>query len=174
MVGRVKFGVLCFCLMCSVWTFARTIGPEPSHVIRDTLRHRSFLKKIPYKQLIVPVGLMTYGIVGLESHALMGQDKEIRDELQENIDRKFTVDDYSQYLATTSVFAMDAAGVPAKHNLKQRMFATMVAHAIMATTTITVKSTGTVWRPDSSANNSFPSGHTADSIRRCGTSLARI
>lgn len=31
----------------------------------------------------------------------------------------------------------------------------------MATTVITIKETGTVWRPDHSSNNSFPSGHTA-------------
>ncbi|UZJ64298.1 hypothetical protein OKW96_18260 [Sphingobacterium sp. KU25419] len=31
----------------------------------------SLFKRIPYKQLIVPVGLMTYGVIALESHFLM-------------------------------------------------------------------------------------------------------
>ncbi|WP_270087369.1 phosphatase PAP2 family protein [Sphingobacterium sp. SYP-B4668] len=120
-----------------------------------------FLQRIPYKQLVLPVGLMTYGIIALESHFLIGQNQEIRNELQENIDRKFTVDDFSQYASTASVFILDMAGVKAKHNLKQRFFTTAVSHAIMAATVMSVKNTGTVWRPDSSANNSFPSGHTA-------------
>lgn len=158
---KVLFSLLCLCLACSLWndTFSSPLISDLE--IRDTVRKTSLFKRLPYTQLIAPVGLMTYGIIALESHALINQNSSIRDELQENIDRKFTVDDYSQYLGTAGVFILDVAGVPAKHNLKQRLFTTMVSHAIMAATTITVKSTGTVWRPDSSANNSFPSGHTA-------------
>lgn len=127
----------------------------------STITKRSFIKRIPYKELIVPVGLMSYGLIALESHFLISQNKDLRDELRENIDRKFSVDDFSQYAGTASIFALDAFGIRAKHNLKQRLFTAAVSNAIMTATVISIKNTGNVWRPDSSANNSFPSGHTA-------------
>ncbi|WP_164122961.1 MULTISPECIES: phosphatase PAP2 family protein [Sphingobacterium] len=127
----------------------------------DTIKTAKSPKKKYYKQLIVPSVLIGYGIVGLESPYLIGKNNEIRNEFQENIDEKIAIDDFSQYAGTASVFALDALGIKAKHNLKQRLFRAALSNAIMATTVITIKSTSTVWRPDSSANNSFPSGHTA-------------
>ncbi|MGJ1384860.1 hypothetical protein ACR782_01560 [Sphingobacterium spiritivorum] len=52
---------------------------------------------------------------------------------------------------------LDLAGIKARHNLRERLFVSGVSYAIMATTVYTIKSTGNVWRPDNSANNSFPS-----------------
>lgn len=131
-----------------------------SNIDSNTIKS-SLFKRIPYKQLIVPVGLMTYGVIALESHFLIDQNQDIRTELRENIDRKFSVDDFSQYVGTASIFALDALGVKAKHTLKQRLFTAAVSNVIMTATVMSIKNTGTVWRPDSSANNSFPSGHTA-------------
>ena len=132
-----------------------------SSPIDSTEKRPALLKRIPYTQLLVPAGLMTYGIIALESHFLISQNQDIRNELRENIDRKFSVDDFSQYLGTASIFALDALGIKAKHTVKQRLFTTAVSNAIMTFTVLSIKNTGTVWRPDSSANNSFPSGHTA-------------
>ncbi len=71
------------------------------------------------------------------------------------------MDDFTRFAGTAGVFVLDAVGVPAKHNLKQRLFTTAVSNIIMTSTVKIMKSTIPVWRPDSSANNSFPSGHAA-------------
>ncbi len=114
-----------------------TSSPIDSNAIKSSL-----FKRIPYKQLIVPVGLMTYGVIALESHFLIDQNQDIRTELRENIDRKFSVDDFSQYVGTASIFALDALGVKAKHTLKQRLFTAAVSNVIMTATVMSIKNTG--------------------------------
>lgn len=146
--------------------FSVIIAPLSSMAQADSIMPKdsmkpTFFKRVPYKELIVPAALMTYGIVALESHYLIGQNHHIKTEINEHSRGKFTADDFSQYAGTAATFGLEAFGVQPKHNIKQRLFTAAVAHAIMATTVYTIKNTGTVWRPDSSANNSFPSGHTA-------------
>lgn len=121
----------------------------------------SVFQKIPYLELAAPVALMSYGIIALESHYLLHANAEAQAHLQEHVRYKINIDDFSQYAGTASTFALDAFGIKAKHNLRQRLFTAAVSHAIMASSVYIVKSTGNVWRPDNSANNSFPSGHTA-------------
>src|SRR5574344_323759 len=55
------------------------------------------LHKFNVKQLIAPTTLIGIGIIGLGSDWMEYQNSEIRDELQENIDSKLTIDDFSQY-----------------------------------------------------------------------------
>ena len=147
--------------------FSMLIAPKNSwaqqanSISSDSIARPSFIKRLPYKELIIPAGLMTYGIIALESHALIGQNQNIKEEMLEHRTGTFSADDFSQYAGTAASFGLEALGVKPKHTLKQRLFTAAVAHAIMASSVYTIKNTGTVWRPDSSANNSFPSGHTA-------------
>jgi hypothetical protein len=114
-----------------------------------------------YESLIIPGVLIGYGIVGLESHALINLNIDTRDELNEHIDKKFTIDDISQYAPFLSVNALNAAGIKGKHNFKDRTVVLGTAWLIMGATVNIVKNTGRVTRPDGTSNNSFPSGHTA-------------
>lgn len=120
-----------------------------------------FFKKVHYTHLAAPVVLLSYGIIAQESHFLKQRNLEIRAEVMEDIDGKVTIDDFSQYAGTASFFLLNAAGIQAKHTFRQRLFTAAISHAIMAATVLTMKNTVPVWRPDSSAINSFPSGHTA-------------
>ena len=54
--------------------------------------------KFSTKQLIIPAVLMTYGIVAIESDYLKLINTELRDELKESIDDKFTIDDFRNML----------------------------------------------------------------------------
>ncbi|MFZ4861122.1 phosphatase PAP2 family protein [Sphingobacterium sp. Mn56C] len=128
---------------------------------KDTTAKKGFLSQVHYTALIFPAVTMTYGIVAQESHYLIRTDKEIRDALQRNIYRKIRIDDFAQYAGAASIFVLDAAGVKAKHSLKESLFTTVTAHLISTATVATLKRTTVVWRPDESAKNSFPSGHTA-------------
>ena len=105
--------------------------------------------------------MITYGIVAKGNPFLKGIDEDIRDGVSRGNNQKIKLDDFTRFAGTAGVFVLDAVGVPAKHNLKQRLFTTAVSNIIMTSTVKIMKSTIPVWRPDSSANNSFPSGHAA-------------
>ena len=117
--------------------------------------------KFSTKQLIIPAVLMTYGIVAIESDYLKLINVEIRDELKETIDDKFTIDDFSQYAPMASVYILNNIGIEGKNNLKDRSIILATSYALMAGTTLGLKSVTHIDRPDGSSNNSFPSGHTA-------------
>ncbi len=146
------------CVLCA--TQQLQASPDSLHTALDAAQ-TSLLKKTPFKEIIAPSVLLSYGIISLESHYLLNTNQGIRDQLQQNIDRKISIDDFSQYAGTISIFALDAIGIKAKHNLKQRLFTAALSNAIMATSINIIKNTSPVWRPDNSKNNSFPSGHTA-------------
>ena len=119
----------------------------------------------PYRfkplQLAVPVTLLGVGLIGCESDWLKYQNKEIRDELQENIDSKFTIDDFSQYAPMAATYGLNLCGLKGKHGYGDLTIILGTAYALMGITVNSLKSTTRVLRPDGSSRNSFPSGHTA-------------
>lgn len=119
----------------------------------------------PYRfkplQLIVPGTLIGVGIIGLESDWLKYQNKEIRDKLQENIDHKITIDDFGQYAPMAAVYGLNLCSVKGKHGYGDLTIILGTACALMGSTVYAAKTFSKVERPDGSARNSFPSGHTA-------------
>lgn len=130
---------------------------------RDSLNIRQ--KKNPYKfspyQLIVPSALIGVGIIGLESDWLKYQNREIRNELQEDIDRKISVDDFSQYVPLVATYTLRLCGVKGRHGYGDLTIISATAYSLMALTVNPLKKITKVERPDGSSHNSFPSGHTA-------------
>nr|WP_225738090.1 phosphatase PAP2 family protein [Flavobacterium sp. PL002] len=114
-----------------------------------------------YKQLIVPVALMSYGLIGIESDYIKGVNSEISEEVVENIDRKISIDDFSQYAPAAAVYGLNAMGIKGKHNLKDRSIILGSSFLLMSATVLILKSSTKIERPDGSSKNSFPSGHTA-------------
>ena len=117
--------------------------------------------KFNYKQVIIPSLLIGYGVIGIESDQLKLFNTQIKEEVNENIDRKITIDDFTQYLPATSVYGLNAFGVKGKHNFKDRTIILGTSYIIMSASVLSLKSITKVERPDGSAFNSFPSGHTA-------------
>lgn len=113
------------------------------------------------KQVAIPVTLIGIGIIGLESDWLKFQNKEIRNEMQENIDKKLTIDDFSQYVPMVTVYGLSLCGVKGKHDFIDRTIILATAYSIMGITINGLKIATKVERPDGSSRNSFPSGHTA-------------
>jgi hypothetical protein len=113
------------------------------------------------KPLIVPGILMGYGFVGIENHYLQSADREIREEVNEHIDERATIDDFSQYVPFVSVYVLNAAGIKGKHNFKDRTVILVSSYLMMSIAVSSIKAIAKVERPDKSSNNSFPSGHTA-------------
>ncbi|WP_309642271.1 phosphatase PAP2 family protein [Flavobacterium sp.] len=139
-----------------------TIVLAQVNIINDSIKKRTTenLKFTP-KQLIIPAVLMTYGIVAIESDYLKLINTSVRDELKENIDEKITIDDFSQYFPAASVYVLNNVGIDGKHNLKDRSIILATSYLLMSGSVMSLKGLTKVERPDGSANNSFPSGHTA-------------
>ena len=112
-------------------------------------------------QLVVPSLLVGLGFVGLESDWLKYQNHEIRDELQENIDRRFTLDDFSQYIPTVNLYITNLFGITGKHDVLEKTQLLCTAYLLMEVSVNSIKYLTKVERPDGSSRNSFPSGHTA-------------
>lgn len=119
----------------------------------------------PYKfkplQLVVPGTLIGIGIVGLENDWLHHQNHDLRDELQENIDTRFTIDDFSQYAPMVATYGLNLCGLKGHHGYADLTILLGIAYALMGITVNSLKNITHIERPDGSARNSFPSGHTA-------------
>ena len=70
--------------------------------------------KFKFKQLIIPTTLIAYGFIGIESDGLKDWNLGIREEVIENIDKKITIDDFSQYAPAISVYALNLGGIKGK------------------------------------------------------------
>lgn len=119
----------------------------------------------PYKfrptQLIIPSVLIGAGVIGLESDWLKFQNTEMRDELQENGHNRFGADDITQYVPMASAYALQLCGVKGLHDYVDKTIILGTAYLLMGSTVYGLKTLTKVERPDGSARNSFPSGHTA-------------
>jgi len=76
--------------------------------------------KFKHESLILPSALLSYGIIGLESHKLQQFNISTREEVKEHIDTKLTVDSFSQYAPFLAVYDLNATGINGKNNLKNR------------------------------------------------------
>ncbi|KDN55542.1 phosphatase PAP2 family protein [Flavobacterium seoulense] len=129
----------------------------------DTIKAQDTLQnlKFNYKQLIIPSVFIGYGFIGLESDQLKSYNSQIKKEVNEDIDNKVSIDDFSQWAPAISVYGLNALGIKGKNNLKDRSIILASSYLMMSASVFALKSITKVERPDGSSNNSFPSGHTA-------------
>jgi hypothetical protein len=113
------------------------------------------------KQLIIPAALISYGIIGIGNDQLESFNDQIKEEVKENIDKKLSIDDFSQYLPLASVYGLSAIGIKGKNNFRDKTIIVATSYLIMGIAVNSLKRTLKVERPDGSGFNSFPSGHTA-------------
>jgi membrane-associated phospholipid phosphatase len=114
-----------------------------------------------YKQLIVPTVLTTVGTLGLTSDWLEARNRSIDEELTENIDKKITIDDFTQYAPLVSVYALNICGLKGEHSMRDYTVLLATSSLMMGVTVLGLKAAIREQRPDKSDYNSFPSGHTA-------------
>lgn len=127
-----------------------SVGQRPKMEYRLTLNNA-----------ILPVSLIKYGIVGLDTPNLKRWNTGIRSEVLERISTNYRADDYFQYVPGLAVYLLDDAGIKAKHSLWDRT-AILAGLFVLQTAVVQIfKYTTNVMRLDSSAANSFPSDHTA-------------
>ena len=99
------------------------------------------------------------------SAATWGEREHIR-EIRNRYIPNFKVgyDDYLQYAPAAAVYGLKIAGVKGRNNIGRATLSYAASVGIMAILVNSIKYTAKVERPDGSANNSFPSGHTANAF----------
>ncbi|MFL9838728.1 phosphatase PAP2 family protein [Flavobacterium sp. ST-75] len=129
----------------------------------DTITDSTATKHSRYnfRQLVIPVALVGYGVIGLDNGQCKKINYSIRNEVVEDIDQKITIDDFMQYAPALSVYVLNLTGVEGKHNFKDRTIIMATSYLVMSSTVLSLKSVTHQLRPDGSSYNSFPSGHTA-------------
>ena len=79
-------------LLVSSLSFAQ----ENNNILVDSIKNNEREQlKFNYKQLIIPTFLIGYGIIGLESDQLKLINSEVIEEVTENVDKRLTIDDFS-------------------------------------------------------------------------------
>lgn len=138
-----------------------TISKQEKKIDTDSIPKNDNTYQFKFKQLIIPSVLIGYGIIGIESDQLKLFNTEIKEEVNEDIDEKISIDDFSQYAPALSVYGLNTLGIKGKHNFKDRTIILGTSYILMSTSVVSLKSITKVERPDGSGFNSFPSGHTA-------------
>lgn len=114
-----------------------------------------------YSGFIVSAGLITYGVVAQGNPLLQKINVDADASARRIFPGRMHADDYLQYVPIAAYSALDFTGVKAKHNFLERTVVAATSYIFMAAIVNVMKFTIPVLRPDGSAWNSFPSGHTA-------------
>ena len=120
----------------------------------------------------MPLSLIGAGTLGFVQ-PIRNSRVEVRDFLNEwRGDHRTEVDDYLQYVPLASVYGLSLLGLEAKHSYVDRTLELATSYIALGVLVNGIKYTVREPRPDYSANNSFPSGHTATAFM--GAELVRI
>ncbi len=135
--------------------------------------HSDYTTRFRAEQLVVPGALFLFGTLGIGENAPMrGINCSVRDGMSRiSQNRQLHFDDYVQYLPVATYLGLCATKAKAKHTVPERVAAGVVAYISMTALTNGLKYSIREQRPDSSARNSFPSGHTATAFT--GAELVR-
>jgi membrane-associated phospholipid phosphatase len=136
----------------------------------STLKDSSAIKNIgnfknlappTLKNFIFPATLVAGGIVFSQIKKLTRPDVEIAQYEQQHFHSHTKIDNYLQYSPAAFTLGLDAFGVKGKHNFKEKIIIYALTTVFTTALAQSLKYSFHRIRPDSSASNAFPSGHTA-------------
>ncbi|MCX2584738.1 phosphatase PAP2 family protein [Pedobacter sp. MR22-3] len=111
------------------------------------------------KKSIVPTALFMGSVASWNSRK---DFQQLRNQYTPSFHNRF--DDYLQYGPAITVLSLKLAGVKGKYTFKRTITSYAFSAVIMAALTNTLKYSSRINRPDGTARNSFPSGHTANAF----------
>ncbi len=116
------------------------------------------------KQLYTPTSLIIAGLLvsGNSSESIKNEIAEERNEQLHTFHTR--IDDYLQYSPIAIAYGLDALGVRSKTDIANRTVILLKGELIMTAVVRSLKAATKELRPDGSAFNSFPSGHTAQAF----------
>lgn len=164
-----KIIIFSFCvqfLISSQKTFAQAEDSIALQTITDTtIAAHKKTTKAELKKYIVPAVLFTYGLVTPSIKGLNKLDLDIKKStLDANAYKKTKIDNYTQYAPMASVYALNLMGYKGKNNLRDATVILLTSKIISTAGAKSIKYLSKRLRPDSSSNNSFPSGHTTEAF----------
>lgn len=125
------------------------------------------------KQVIIPAACIAVGAWGVENKFLVKQKERLQNEVRNFADgHHFGADDYLQYFPAVMNLALPAFGVEGRLPYREKALVTLNTEVILTVMAQGVKHLVDEKRPDSSAHNSFPSGHTSTAF--AGAELIRL
>ncbi|MEQ1553374.1 MAG: phosphatase PAP2 family protein [Ferruginibacter sp.] len=111
--------------------------------------------------IAIPTFFIGYGIIAQGNNGLRKLDKSTHNSIITNHPGyKTKVDNYIQFTPAVAVYGLNALGIKGKNNFVDRTMIYALSNIVSTVFSYTLKHTTKVTRPDGSANNSFPSGHT--------------
>jgi len=121
-----------------------------------------YKKPFPVQKFILPAAMVAYGFAGLHVGGLQSVNKGVKDEIYDDHPHApCHVDNYLMYVPALAVYGLNAAGIHGAHNFKDRTILLLMSQMFTQGAVFSLKGQTRILRPDGSAYNSFPSGHTA-------------
>lgn len=117
---------------------------------------------LKWKQYLVPSVLISYGVTSTYNKKFHVVNKDFKQTFCSNrFYNRTHLDDYLQYAPVVAVFGLNIAGVKGESNFRELTAKYILSSVILTAIVLPAKKMCHQQRPDQSAYNSFPSGHTA-------------
>lgn len=136
-----------------------------SNTFLNQMKDSAYITKKKWYKTDTGLSLLVAGtLIGIGTYIHL--DDSFKVQLNDEINRYLPdfndpIDDYLQYIPYAAVYALDIAGIKSKHNTKRKTTTMATAIALNLVAIQGLKYSIAEPRPSGSANNSFPSGHTA-------------
>lgn len=123
---------------------------------------RKFFPAFTSRQLFIPVAFVTYGTIeAIAASRVHLLNHAIGHGIILHPPGKIRANDFTQYFPAAAVYVLDLSGIKGKHDARDRNNLLAITTLFTVTSVNALKYTTREERPDKSARNSFPSGHTA-------------
>jgi membrane-associated phospholipid phosphatase len=116
-----------------------------------------------YSALLLPTGLVSYGILGIKNDPIRKWDRDIRNSLDPN-GTKTSVDDYILFTPIAAAYGLDLAGIKGRNNMLDKTVILGTSTLLLYSSVNIIKNNTNIRRPSGRSQSSFPSGHTAISF----------
>jgi membrane-associated phospholipid phosphatase len=161
----------CVLLGCVLFchSFCQKLTEAQPNVVNDASKPAADVSKtvnrFTSKQMVVPSFFIAAGIAASAKWPGKSIDRKVCDMRNKN-NPHFSnkIDDYIQFSPVALTYAFDAFGMKCKTDILNRTVIGLKSHLLMTTIVTSAKMIFNTKRPDFSANNSFPSGHTAQAF----------
>ncbi len=120
----------------------------------------------PHISAIVPISLVAGGIIveSLPSHTLFSKER-IQQHVQGQLNGfRTSADNYLQFVPIAAMFGLKMAGVKSKSDFLNQAIITAKSELLVTAIVFSMKHFIHDMRPDGSADNTMPSGHTAQAF----------
>jgi membrane-associated phospholipid phosphatase len=117
------------------------------------------------KSFILPGALVLYGVITLRSDPLTDFSEGMKRVIwTDNPHKPFHLDNYLMFAPAAAVYGLNLAGIHGEHNFVDRTMIYTMSNLFLTGAVFSLKKATRIERPDGSADNSFPSGHTAEAF----------